>query len=76
MTLISGRVTTVAELCAREKCSVRQVNMTISLRTSLAPILSKRQWKVACPAASVSSGSAIHRLSGAGNSKALGLNPG
>jgi hypothetical protein len=31
-------VTTVAELCAREKCSVRQVNMTISL-TFLAPNL-------------------------------------
>src|SRR6202048_3471717 len=29
--LVSGRVTTVAQLCAREKCSVRQVNMTISL---------------------------------------------
>jgi site-specific DNA recombinase len=29
--VVSGRVTTVAELCAREKCSVRQVNMTISL---------------------------------------------
>jgi hypothetical protein len=24
-------VTTVAELCTREKCSVRQINMTISL---------------------------------------------
>src|SRR5258705_11097172 len=30
--------TTVAELCAREKCSVRQVNMTISL-AFLAPDL-------------------------------------
>jgi site-specific DNA recombinase len=29
--VVSGRVTTVAELCAREKCSVRHVNMTISL---------------------------------------------
>ena len=29
--LVSGRVTTVAELCTREKCSVRQVNMAISL---------------------------------------------
>jgi site-specific DNA recombinase len=29
--VISGRETTVAELCAREKCSVRQVIMTISL---------------------------------------------
>src|SRR5260370_9230655 len=34
------RVTTVADLCAREKCSVRQVNMTISL-AFLAPNLVK-----------------------------------
>ena len=33
-------VTTVAELCAREKCSIRQVNMTISL-AFLAPNLVK-----------------------------------
>jgi len=38
--VLSGRVTTVAELCAREKCSVRQVNMTISL-AFLAPNLVK-----------------------------------
>jgi site-specific DNA recombinase len=38
--IVSGRVTTVAELCAREKCSVRRVNMTISL-AFLAPNLVK-----------------------------------
>src|ERR1700681_3142250 len=38
--VVSGRVTTVAQLCAREKCSVRQVNMTISLAL-LAPNLVK-----------------------------------
>jgi hypothetical protein len=38
--VVSGRVTTVVELCAREKCSVRQVNMTISL-AFLAPSLVK-----------------------------------
>jgi len=38
--VVSGRVTTVAQLCAREKCSVRQVNMTISL-AFLAPNLIK-----------------------------------
>ena len=38
--VVSGRVTTVAEICAREKCSVRQVNMTISL-AFLAPNLVK-----------------------------------
>jgi hypothetical protein len=29
--VVSGRVSTMAQLCAREKCSVRQVNLTISL---------------------------------------------
>jgi len=38
--VVSSRVTTVAELCAREKCSVRQANMTISL-AFLAPNLVK-----------------------------------
>jgi site-specific DNA recombinase len=38
--VVSGRVTTVAELCAREKCSVRQANMTLSL-AFLAPNLVK-----------------------------------
>jgi site-specific DNA recombinase len=38
--VVSGRVTTVTELCMREKCSVRQVNMTISL-AFLAPNLVK-----------------------------------
>ena len=38
--VVSGRVTTVAELCARETCSARQVNMTISL-AFLAPSLVK-----------------------------------
>jgi site-specific DNA recombinase len=38
--VVSGRVTTVAQLCTRENCSVRQVNMTISL-AFLAPNLVK-----------------------------------
>jgi site-specific DNA recombinase len=38
--VVSGRVRTVAELCTREKCSVRQVNLTISL-AFLAPNLVK-----------------------------------
>jgi site-specific DNA recombinase len=29
--VVSGRVTTIQEICIREKCSVRHVNMTISL---------------------------------------------
>jgi DNA invertase Pin-like site-specific DNA recombinase len=36
--VVSGRVTNVTELCRREKCSVRHVNMTISL-AFLAPNL-------------------------------------
>jgi site-specific DNA recombinase len=38
--VLSGRVTTIAELCTREKCSVRHVNMTISL-AFLAPTFVK-----------------------------------
>jgi hypothetical protein len=38
--VVAGRVGMVAELCACENCSVRQVNMTISL-TFLAPNLVK-----------------------------------
>jgi site-specific DNA recombinase len=38
--VVSGRATTVQEICIREKCSVRQVNMTISL-AFLAPNLVK-----------------------------------
>jgi site-specific DNA recombinase len=38
--VVSGRVTNVTELCMREKCSVRQINMTISL-AFLAPNLVK-----------------------------------
>src|SRR5467141_3023965 len=38
--VVSSRITTIAELCTREKCSVRQVNMTISL-AFLAPNLVK-----------------------------------
>jgi hypothetical protein len=39
--------------------------MTVSLGLPRSPILSKQQWEVACPAASASSASAIHRLNGA-----------
>jgi site-specific DNA recombinase len=38
--VVSGRVTTVQEICTHEKCSVRHVNMTISL-AFLAPNLVK-----------------------------------
>ena len=72
--VISGRVTTVAELCAREKCSVRQVNMTISL-AFLAPDLVRAAVEGRLPR-----GIGVERLRDAPAEwsrqfEALGLNP-
>jgi site-specific DNA recombinase len=72
--VVSGRVTTVAELCVREKCSVRQVNMTISL-AFLAPNLVRAAVEGRLPR-----GVGIERLRDLPNEwsrqfEALGLNP-
>ena len=72
--VISGRVTTVAQLCTREKCSVRQVNMTISL-AFLAPNLVK-----AAVAGRLPRGIGVERLRDPPTEwrqqfEALGLNP-
>jgi site-specific DNA recombinase len=72
--VVSGRVTTVAELCAREKCSVRQVNLTISL-AFLAPKLVKAAVEGRLPR-----GIGVERLRDPPSEwsrqfKALGLNP-
>jgi hypothetical protein len=72
--VVSGRVGTVAELCVREKCSVRQVNMTILL-AFLAPNLVKAAVEGRLPR-----GVGIERLrvpptEWSGQFKALGLNP-
>jgi hypothetical protein len=72
--VISGRVTTVADLGARERCSVRQVNMTISL-AFLAPNLVKAAVEGRLPR-----GVGIERLRDlpnewSGQFEALGLNP-
>jgi len=72
--VVSGRVTTVAELCVREKCSVRQVNMTISL-AFLAPNLVKAAVEGRLPR-----GVGIERLRDPATEwsrqfEALGLNP-
>ena len=72
--VVSGRVGTVAELCAREKCSVRHVNMTISL-AFLAPNLVKAAVEGRLPR-----GIGIERLRDPPNEwsrqfEALGLNP-
>jgi site-specific DNA recombinase len=72
--VVSGRVTTVAQLCAREKCSVRQINMTISL-AFLAPNLVKAAVEGRLPR-----GIGIERLRDLPSEwsrqfEALGLNP-
>jgi site-specific DNA recombinase len=72
--VVSGRATTVAELCVREKCSVRQVNMTISL-AFLAPNLVKAALEGRLPR-----GVGIERLRDPPTEwsrqfEALGLNP-
>jgi site-specific DNA recombinase len=67
--LVSGRITTVQEICVREKCSVRQVNMTISL-AFLAPNLVKAAFEGRLPRGiGVESGSAIPRPSGRNSSR-------
>jgi site-specific DNA recombinase len=73
--VVSGRVTSVVELCTREKCSVRQVNMTISL-AFLAPNLVK-----AAVEGRLSRGIGVERLRDPPTEwsrqfEALGLNPG
>jgi hypothetical protein len=72
--VVSSRVTSVAELCTREKCSVRQVNMTISL-AFLAPNLVKAAVEGRLPR-----GIGVERLRDAPTEwhrqfEALGLNP-
>ena len=72
--VVSGRVTTVAELCAREKCSVRQFNLTISL-AFLAPNLVKAAVEGRLPR-----GIGVERLRDSSTEwsrqfEALGLNP-
>ena len=73
--VVSGRVSTVAELYARENCSVRQINMTISL-AFLAPNLVKAAVEGRLPR-----GVGIERLRDPPTEwsrkfEALGLNPG
>src|SRR6266478_2122350 len=72
--VVSGRVTTVKELCTREHCSVRQVNITISL-AFLAPNLVKAAVEGRLPR-----GIGIERLRDPSTEwsrqfEALGLNP-
>jgi hypothetical protein len=67
-------VTTVVELCTREKCSVRQINMTISL-AFLAPNLVKAAVEGRLPR-----GIGVERLRDSPTEwsrqfEALGLNP-
>jgi len=72
--VVSGRVTSIIELCTREKCSVRQVNMTMSL-AFLAPNLVKAAVEGRLPR-----GIGVERLRDPSTEwsrqfEALGLNP-
>jgi len=73
--IVSGSVTDVQQIASRQKCSVRQVNMTISLA-----FLAPDSWcgprsKAGCHAASESNGCAMLPQNGASSSKRFGLNP-
>jgi hypothetical protein len=63
-----GTVTSVEQIAAREKCSIRQVNMTISL-AFLAPKLGPLPSKDDCLAASASLVSAMLLPSGLANTR-------
>jgi site-specific DNA recombinase len=72
--VVAGRVTAVSEICTRERCSVRQVNMTISL-AFLAPNLVKAAVEGRLPR-----GIGVERLRDPATEwsrqfEALGLNP-
>ncbi|MCP1775413.1 hypothetical protein [Bradyrhizobium japonicum] len=72
--IVSGSVTCVDQIASRERCSVRQVNMTISL-AFLAPDLVKAAVEGRLPR-----GIGVERLREApaewrGQFQALGLNP-
>jgi hypothetical protein len=61
-------MTDTQQIAARQKCSVRQVNMTISL-AFLAPDLVRARSKADCRAASESNDLAMRRRSGVGSLK-------
>ena len=66
--IVTGSVTDVQQIAARQKCSMRQVNMTISLAFSR-QIWSGQRSKVACHAVSGSSDFAMRPRSGASSLK-------
>ena len=66
--IVSGSVTDVQQIAARQKCSARQVNMTISL-AFLARISSEPRSKAVCSAASESNDFVMHLQNGAGSSR-------
>jgi hypothetical protein len=70
--IAAGKLTDVEQIATREKCSVRKVNMTISL-AFLAPVWSKPPSKVACRAGLELPVSAIARPSGRVSTRILGL---
>jgi hypothetical protein len=66
--IVSGCLTDVQQIATRQKCSVRQVNMTISL-AFLAPDLMRAGSKVVCRVASASSDFVMLLQNGASSSK-------
>jgi hypothetical protein len=66
--IVSGAVNDVQQIAARQKCSVRQVNMTISL-AFLAPDSCAPRSKVVCHAALESNGCVMPQQNGASSSK-------
>lgn len=66
--IVSSSATNIEQIAKRQKCSARQVNMTISL-AFLARISSKRRSKVVCRAALESNDCATLPRNGAGSSK-------
>jgi hypothetical protein len=66
--IVSGSVTDVQQISSRQKCSVRQVNMSIAGVPRTRP---RARSKVVCHAASDWSEFAMLRQNGAGSSKPL-----
>jgi hypothetical protein len=72
--ILTGNVADVEQIAAREKCSVRQVNMTISL-AFLSPTLVKAAIDGRLPRASASLACVMHRLNGHASTPCSGLLP-
>jgi site-specific DNA recombinase len=68
--IMTGSIIDAEQLAKRERRTVRQINLTLSL-AFLAPHSSKQRWKAVSHAASTSSACVIPTLNGADSSKSL-----